>query len=64
MLKFVRDHGSQEVDATYTGGDYFEDCLRLALRKSQSVAVRETRTRSGADRGTRARWSRITALGI
>ena len=64
MLNFVRDQGWQEVDAAYTGGDYFEDCLRLALRKSQSVAVRKTPTRSGADRRARARWSQTTALGI
>jgi len=64
MLKFVRDQGWQEVDAAYTGGDYFEDCLRLALRKSQSVGVQETRTRSGVDRKARARWKQTTALGI
>jgi len=64
MLKFVRDQGWQEVDAAYTGGDYFEDCLRLALRKSQPVGVRETRTRGGVDRKARARWKQTTALGI
>jgi len=63
MLIFVCDQGWQEVDAAYTGGDYFEDCLRLAMRKSQSVAVRETRTRSGVDRKARARWKQTTALG-
>jgi hypothetical protein len=62
-LKFVRDQGGQEVDAAYTGGDYFEDCLRLALRKSQSVAIRKTRPRTGGDHRARARWSEATALG-
>ena len=64
MLIFVRDHGWQEVDAAYRAGDYFEDCLRLAMRKSQCVAVRKTRTHSRVDRRARARWSQTTALGI
>lgn len=54
MLIFVRDEGGQDVDAAYKGRDYFEDCLRLALRNSQSAGVLETRTRGGADR--RGSW--------
>lgn len=62
-LIFVSDHGWREVDAAYKGLDYFEDCLRLALRQSQTGAVLNTRTRSGADRGARARRSQTAALG-
>jgi hypothetical protein len=47
VLMFVRDQGWQEVDAGYRGWDYFEDCLLLALRKSQTIG--ETRTSGGAD---------------
>jgi len=43
VLLFVRDQGGQEVDAAYKGRDYFEDCLRLALRKSQAVGLLKTR---------------------
>jgi hypothetical protein len=53
VLIFVRDHGWQEVDAGYKGGDYFEDCLLLALRKSQTVAERPAP--GGADLGAWAR---------
>ena len=67
MLIFVRDQGWQEVDAAYKGRDYFEDCLRAALRKSQTVGVLRTPTRGGggADRGARARArrSQTAALG-
>jgi len=63
MLIFVRDQGWQEVDAAYKGRDYFEDCLRLAFRNSQSIGVLKTRTRSGADRGGRTRRSLTAALG-
>jgi hypothetical protein len=55
MLMFVRDRGGQEVDAAYKGRDYFEDCLRLALRRSQSARVRYTLTHGGADRRACAR---------
>ena len=55
VLTFVRDHGLREVDASYRGRDYFEDCLRLALRKSQTVGLLKTRSHIRADRGARAR---------
>ena len=61
VLIFVRDHGWQEVDAGYKGGDYFEDCLLLALRKSQTVG--ETLTPSGADVRAWARRSQTAAQG-
>jgi hypothetical protein len=63
MLIFVRDQGWREVDGAYKGRDYFEDCLRLALRQSQTGGVLNTRTRSGAGRGARARRSQTAALG-
>lgn len=43
VLTFVRDQGSQEVDAAYKGRDYFEDCLRLAMRKSQTAGAVKAR---------------------
>jgi len=49
-LIFVRDQGWREVEAAYTGRDYFEDCLRLALRNSPAVGLK-TRTNGNADRG-------------
>ena len=60
-LMFVRDQGWREVEAAYTGRDYFEDCLRLALRNSPSVAVVKTRTNGNAHRG--ARRSQTVVLG-
>lgn len=62
VLIFVRDHGGQEVDVAYTGRDYFEDCLRLALRKSQTVDVLKTRAGRGADRGASKRPVRPRAV--
>ena len=62
VLKFVRDHGLREVDASYRGRDYFEDCLRLALRNSQSVDLLKTRAHIRADRGARARPGRPRAV--
>lgn len=50
-LMFVRDQGWREVEVAYTGRDYFEDCLRLALRNAPSVGVLKTRTNGNADRG-------------
>ena len=61
MLIFVRDQGWQEVDTAYKGRDYFEDCLRLALRNSPSVGVFKTRTNGNADRG--ASRSQTVVLG-
>ena len=61
MLIFVRDQGWQEVDAGYKGWDYFEDCLFLALRRSQTVD--ETRMPGGADPGSSARRNQIAAQG-
>ena len=52
-LTFVHDHGGQEVDAGYKGWDYFEDCLLLALRKSQTGAKREPRVPAVADAAAR-----------
>lgn len=49
-LMFVRDQGRWEVEAAYTGRDYFEDCLRLALRNSPGVRVLKSRTNATADR--------------
>lgn len=62
VLTFVRDHGLQEVHASYRGRDYFEDCLRLALRKSQTVDVLKTRAGCGADRGAPKRPVRPRAV--
>lgn len=59
-LMFVRDQGWREVEAAYTGRDYFEDCLRLALRNSPSVGVLKTRTNGNADRGA----SRSQTVGL
>ena len=50
-LMFVRDQGRREVEAAYTGQDYFEDCLRLALRNSPKVSVLKSRTNVTPDRG-------------
>jgi len=63
VLTFVRDHGLQEVHASYRGRDYFEDCLRLALRKSQVVGLLKTRSHSRADRGARAHSGNTAAHG-
>ena len=63
VLTFVRDHGLQEVDASYRGRDYFEDCLRLALRNSQSVGLLKTRAHIRADRGARVRPGQTAAHG-
>lgn len=60
-LIFVRDQGWQEVDAGYKGSDYFEDCLLLALRKSQIAG--ESCTPGGADLGAWARRSQPAAQG-
>jgi len=61
VLIFVRDHGWQEVDSGYKGWDYFEDCLLLALRKSQTVD--ELRTPGAADVGAWAHRTQIAAQG-
>jgi hypothetical protein len=63
VLTFVRDHGLGEVDASYRGRDYFEDCLRLALRNSQAVGLLKTRAHIRADRGARARPDQTAAHG-
>lgn len=63
MLMFVREEGGQEVDAAYKGRDYFEDCLRLALRNSQAVGLPKTRAHIRADRGARARQGQTAAHG-
>jgi hypothetical protein len=63
VLTFVRDHGLQEVDASYRGRDYFEDCLRLALRKSQTVGLLKTRSHIRAGRRARARPGHTAAHG-
>ena len=63
VLMFVRDQGGQEVDAAYKGRDYFEDCLRLALRKSQAVGLLKTRAHIRLDRGARTRPGRTAAHG-
>ena len=49
-LMFVCDQGWREVEAAYTGRDYFEDCLRLALRHSPSIKIR---TNGNGGRGAR-----------
>ena len=61
VLMFVRDQGWQEVDAGYKGWDYFEDCLLLALRKSQTVD--EARSSGAVDAGARAHRTQIAAQG-
>jgi hypothetical protein len=63
VLLFVRDQGGQEVDAAYKGRDYFEDCLRLALRKSQAVGLLKTRAHIRADRGAHVRPGQMAAHG-
>lgn len=62
VLTFVRDHGLQEVHASYRGRDYFEDCLRLALRESQAVGLLKARSHSQADRGASKRPVRPRAV--
>ena len=63
VMLFVRDQGGQEVDAAYKGRDYYEDCLRLALRKSQAVGLLKTRAHIRADRGAHARPGQMAAHG-
>lgn len=60
-LTFVREHGWQEVDAGYKGWDYFEDCLLLALRKSQTAG--EIGASGGADPGGSAGRNQPAAHG-
>jgi hypothetical protein len=48
VLKFVRDQGVQEVEDAYKGRDYFEDCLRMALRNAYAVELTKAST-FGAD---------------
>ena len=62
-LIFVRDQGWREVEAAYKGRDYFEDCLRLALRNSRSVGMFKTRHHEDADRAVRVSRSQPAALG-
>ena len=40
-LQFVSEHRYTEVEAGYRGGDYFEDCMQLALRSSQLADFRK-----------------------
>ncbi len=50
VLQFVSDHRYTEVEAGYRGSDYFEDCMRLALRSSRLVDLRNNQVlgKSGA----------------
>lgn len=61
MLTFVRDQGWREVDAAYKGRDYFEDCLRLALRNPPAAGLSSSRVNS--DAGHRVRRGLNAALG-
>lgn len=60
MLTFVRDQGWREVDAAYKGRDYFEDCLRLALRNSSAAGLS---SRVNSDAGHRVRRGLTAAFG-
>jgi hypothetical protein len=40
VLQFVSDNRYTEVEAGYRASDYFEDCMQLALRRSQLVEFR------------------------
>jgi len=62
MLIFVCDQGCRKWTRPNTGGDYFEDCLRLANCAIQSVAVREPDTQRCGSQGAGA-LEETTALG-
>lgn len=55
VLKFVREQGMQEVEDAYRGRDYFEDCLRMALRNAYAFELTKARTPGAEGRmaGTR-----------
>ncbi|HUF20314.1 MAG TPA: hypothetical protein VMP00_06120 [Burkholderiales bacterium] len=61
VLIFVRDQGVQEVEDAYKGRDYFEDCLRMALRNSYAVKLTKARTPGAESRtgGTRRPWQSV-----
>jgi len=42
VLQFVSDHRYTEVEGGYRGSDYFEDCMRLAMRHSRLVDFRKS----------------------
>ena len=44
VLQFVSDNRYSEIEAGYRGSDYFEDCMKLAMRKSWLAEFRERRT--------------------
>jgi hypothetical protein len=41
VLQFVSSHRYTEVEADYRGGDYFEDCMQLALRSARLADLRK-----------------------
>jgi hypothetical protein len=57
----VRDQGMQEVEDAYKGRDYFEDCLRMALRNAYAVEFTKARAPGAENRTavTRRAWPSI-----
>lgn len=41
VLQYVFANRYTEVEASYRGCDYFEDCMQLAMRRSQLVDLRK-----------------------
>jgi len=51
VLQFVSDNRYTEVEEGYRGSDYFEDCMHLAMRKSQLAGLRRRHALSDSAAG-------------